>query len=177
MPNNTKLNIPENIMSWIKKGQVKMKPKWYFVLGSLAMIGGFLGLTIVSIFLVSLITFSLRTHGPMGAIRYEQLLSSFPWWAPIIAIVGLGFGIWMLKKYDFSYKKNFLLIIIGFISAVLLAGLLINYLGIDNVWMKRGPMREFYRQYDGEGMKRGAGWRMMQDDDYNNKDLPLIRRQ
>ena len=164
-------------MSRIKKGQVKMKPKWYFVLGSFAMIGGFLGLTIVLIFLVSLITFSLRTHGPMGAIRYEQLLSSFPWWAPIVAIAGFGLGVLLLKKYDFSYKKNFLLIIIGFILAVLLAGLLINYLGLDNVWMKRGPMKGLYQQYDGGGMKRGAGWRMMQDDDYNNKDFPLIRKQ
>lgn len=176
MSNNIKLNIPEKIISQIKSGEAKMKPKWYFLLGSFALVGGFLGITIVLIFLMSLITFSLRTHGPMGAIRYEQLLSSFPWWAPIVAIAGIGLGVWLLKKYDFSYKKNFLLIIVSFISVILLAGWLINYLGLDNVWMKRGPMKGLYQQYDGGGMMRGPGWRMMQDDDYNNKDLPLIRR-
>ena len=174
MLNNTKLNLRENIMSQIKKGQVKMRSKWYFVLGSLAMIGGFLSLTIVSIFLVSLITFSLRTHGPIGAIRYERILSSFPWWALIGTGVGFLISVRMLGKYDFSYKKNFSMIIISFVLAVLLAGWLINYLGLDNAWMKRGRMKGLYQQYDGGKMMRNPGWRLMQDGDYNKKDFPSI---
>ena len=70
----------------------------------------FLGISasiIVSVFLVSLTRFALRTHGPMGQIRLEQILSSFPWWAPVIALIGLFSGIYLLKKYDFSYRKNF----------------------------------------------------------------------
>jgi hypothetical protein len=41
-----------------------------------------------------------------------------------------------------------LLSILVFISAVLLAGILIDILGFDTLWMKRGPMRRFYQQYN-----------------------------
>jgi ABC-type sugar transport system permease subunit len=141
-------------MSQIKNGHTKMKPRWYFILGSLTALSGFIGLTIVLIFLVSLTTFSLRTHGPMGAVRYEQLLSSFPWWAPLVAIIGLGFGIWLLKKYDFSYRKDFFLIILGVVATILITGWLMDYLGLDNIWIKKGPMRGLYHQYNGSSMKK-----------------------
>jgi hypothetical protein len=161
-----KPNLEKIVMGKIKSDEIKIKPKWLFVLGSLALIGGLTALIVQSVFLVSLMTFSLRTHGPMGAIRYDQLLSNFPWGAPIVAALGIGLGIWLLKRYDFSYKKNFLLIATGFVLAVLLAGLLINYLGIDGLWMNRGPMRGLYERYHGGGMMRGPGLQMMQENGY-----------
>lgn len=148
MPGDPKIDISEKLMPMINKGEIKMRPKWYFLLGSLAMVIGIAGLTILSVFLVSLVTFSLRTHGQMGAVRFQELLSSFPLGAVILSVAGVGLGVWLLKKYDFSYKKNFLLIVLGFISAVILAGWLINYTGLDSHWMKRGPMRGLYQKYE-----------------------------
>jgi len=141
------IDITKNVMSKIKIEQIKMKPKWYFWLGSFAIFIAIVGLVILSIFLISLITFSFRNHGPMGVIRYQQILSSFPWWAPILVIIGLITGISLLKRYDFSYKNNFLFIILAFIAAILLAGIMVDALGFDNLWIKRRPMRRFYQQY------------------------------
>jgi len=141
-----KKDITKDVMSRIKREHITMKPRWYFIVGSLAMVLGIIGLSVVSIFFVNIIVFSLRTHGPMGAIRYQQLLSSFPWWAPMLVVIGLGFGIWMLKKYDFSYRKNFLLVILGFITAVIISGILIDYLGINKFLLRQGQMRRFYQQ-------------------------------
>jgi len=156
-----KLNITDNVMSRIQSGRIHMKPRWYFLLGSAGLIVGFVGLAVMSVFLVSLITFSLRSHGPMAAVRYQQLLSVFPWWAPITALIGLAAGIFLLKKFDFSYKKNFLLVVTVFIGSIILAGFVINYLGIDNLWVRRGMMRRFYQQYDGSfnrpGWATGSG--------------------
>ena len=145
-----KIDITKKVMLKIKTEQIKMKPKWYFLLGSLSIFVALVGLVIVTIFLISLVTFSLRTHGPMGTVRYQQIISNFPWWAPIVVIVGLITGVILLKKYDFSYKRNFLFINMRFISALLLAGILIDTLGFDNLWIKRGPMRRFYQQYNGD---------------------------
>jgi len=171
MSGKEKINIGEKVMSQIRRGQVKIRPRWYFLLGSIAMVLGLAGLAIVSIFFVSLVTFSLRSHGPMGAVRFEQLLSNFPWMAVLVAVVGLVLAIWMLRKYDFSYKKNFTLIITIFVSAILLAGLLINFSGLDSLWMNRGPAKGLYRRYDGTGKMqeiKEPGWRMKQ---YEEKSL------
>lgn len=158
------INIEKKIMSVINEEQVKMKPRWYFVLGSVLMTGGLTGLAILSTFLVSVISFSVRTHGGVGRVmHYERFFATFPFGAVILAIVGIGVGVWLLKKYDFSYKRNFQLLIISAISAIFFAGLLINYTGIDRMWMKRGPMRNFYQQYDGGIMMRGSGWHMIQN--------------
>lgn len=167
-------NLPERVMSRIKEGRITMKPRWYFVLGSAAMILGLIGAAVASSFLISLVTFSLRTHGPMGAVRFERLLSSFPWWAPIAAVAGIGFGVWLLRKYDFSYRKNFPSVIAGFIIAIVLAGVLVNYSGLDAAWMEHGRMRQFYERYDGR--MPHPGMRMMQDGNFLNQNPPGVRR-
>jgi hypothetical protein len=143
----TQLNLSQTVMTRINREKITMKPKWYFLVGSIAMTIGLFGTIILSVFLVSLISFSLRSHGPMGQIRFQQMLANFPWWAPIVAVAGLVLGIWLLHKYDFSYKKNFAYIAIIFITVIILSGWLIDYLGIDLMWAGRGPMRRFYQQY------------------------------
>lgn len=137
-------------MSRIKREHIAMKPKWYFIMGSLAMVAGLVGLSILSIFFVNIIAFSLRTHGPMGAIRYQQQLLSFPWWAAVLVIIGLGFGIWTLKKYDFSYRKNFLLVMLGFVIAIIISGVLIDYIGVNTFLSRQRQMKRFYQQIEGQ---------------------------
>lgn len=137
-----------------------MKPRWYFMLGTFGMTVGLVCLAIVSVFLVSLASFSLRTHGPMGDVRYQQILASFPWWAPVIALVGITGGIFLLKKFDFSYKNNFLIIIIIFVGSIIITGVAIDYLGIDSLWTRGGMMRGLYQQYGGNFQHYGQGkWR------------------
>ena len=76
--------------------------------------------------------FSIRNHGPMGDIRLQQIISNFPLWAPIVAGLGIILGISLLKKYDFSYKKNYYLIIIAILSAIILSGILIDKFNLDS---------------------------------------------
>ncbi len=126
------IDITNEVMSKIKKGQIKMKPRWYFVLGSSALILGLSSISIVLMFVIRLLMFSIRQHGPMGDIRLQQIISNFPLWAPIVAIFGIVTGVTMLKKYDFSYKKNFYLIIVGLIVAMFLSGFLIDKFNLDS---------------------------------------------
>ena len=152
------INLEKEIMTKIESGQIKMKPRWFFVVGSLATILGLVGLSVLSIFLVSLMSFSLRTHGVMGEIRYQEILSNFPWWAVLVAIGGLGAGLFILKRYDFSYKKNYLAFSLGVILAILVAGWLVDYVGLDKVWSNQEPMRKLYQQYDGRRrLENGSG--------------------
>jgi len=141
-----KIDFKKEVMTKIKKGEITMKPKWYFVVGSLITGAGLVGASIGAIYLVNLTLFLLRKRGP-GLMKLELMLASFPWWVPILAITGIIVGIWLLKKYDFSYKKNFLLIIAAFIVSIVIAAWLIDYLGLNETWSRRGPMRRFYQQF------------------------------
>lgn len=162
-----KLDIETVIMQKVKGGQIAMKPRWYFALGSILMVLGLAGLTIVSVFLLNLTIFLLKPHGPMGSWRLQVMLSSFPWWVPVIAIVGISLGIWLLKKYDFAYKKNFWLIAAGFIASVFIGAYLMDYLGLNDLWSRQRPMRRFYQQLEnpdtffprGQGQRRSPGGR------------------
>ncbi len=150
-------------MKQILSGRVSMKPRWYFVVGSLALIIGIGASIIASVFLVSIVAFSLRTHGPMGAVRFQQLISSFPWWAPLLAVLGIASGVWFLKQYDVSYKKNFTMIILSLIAAVVLAGWLMDATGMTTFWSRQGPMQRLYQQENTQNTThpRGEGWGRM----------------
>ncbi len=83
----------------------------------------------------------------MGECRLNQLLSSFPWWMLVLAILGLIIGIWLLRRYDFSYKINFKIIIVGVIFAIIVAGWLIDMIGLNDILIRRGPMKGMMKRY------------------------------
>lgn len=142
----TAKDIEKNIMTKVRSKSITMKPKWFFVLGSVSLFMGLIGTFIVGTFLTNLTFFLTRQHGPMGQWKLEQMLNSFPLWVPLIAIAGIVLGILFLKKYDFSYKRNFLLIILGFVASILISAFILDYTGLNNLWMMRQPMRRFQQQ-------------------------------
>jgi len=83
----------------------------------------------------------------MGEYRLGRLLSSFPWWSLGLAVIGLVAGLILIRRYDFSYKFNFKIVVIGFILAIIVAGWLIDVAGLNDVWLRRGPMKGLMRQY------------------------------
>lgn len=133
----------EEIMSKIHKGQIKMRPRLYFVFGYILAILGLVFSFITSIFFVGITRFNLRSHGPMGGYRLEQLLSTFSWWMPVLAIIGLITGIWLLRKYGFSYKINFKLLIIGLVASILIAGFFVDMTGLNDFWLHRGQGQSY----------------------------------
>lgn len=147
-------------MAKVKSNEIAMKPKWYFVIGSIFMFAGVVASSIGAVFLTNLSLFLLRQHGPRGQYKVQQMIESFPWWIPMLAVGGIILGVWMLRRYDFSYRKNFLLIASGFVLAILSTAFLIDVLGISNYWFKQGPMRRLYRQIE------------MQTDDTSKKSIP-----
>ena len=167
MSKKSKLDFESKIIPQIKAEKIKMKPKWYFVLGSLLMFASLVGLSMGVVFLVNLGIFLIRRNGPLMSWRLQTIFSTFPWWIPIVALFGIISAIWLLKKYDFSYKKNFPLLIIVFVLSVLLAGFLLDRLGL-NEYLSRGRMRRFYQNvelYKGkDGSVRGINQNNRQQD-------------
>lgn len=147
MPKDIK-NITENIMSKIDQGQIKMKPRAYFIAGSIMTFIGLVFTVIVSTFLIGLISFSLRAHGPMAQYRFDQMLASFPWWTAVFAVLALILGISLIRHYDFSYKIKPVVLIAGFIIAIFIAGLITDMTGLNDNLSHQGPMRGMMRGYN-----------------------------
>lgn len=143
---STTKNIEDLVMDKVRSAEVRMKPKWYFVLGSVLAIVSLTALTIAAVFATNLSIFLLRQHGPMGQWRLEQMLNSLPWWIPILAILSAALSAWLLKRFDFSYRQNFPLILLGFIISIILAAFILDQSGLNDTWSRRGPMRRFYQQ-------------------------------
>jgi len=149
-------------MDRIHHDKIKMHSKAYFVIGSVLTFLGLASSMVVSIFLVGLIQFSLRTHGPMGEYRLNQIISSFPWWLAVIAILGLALGVWLLRRYDFSYKINFKAVVIIFVMAIIAAGWIIDMTRLSDILIRQRPGREIMKRYFQEnniqpGQERGEG--------------------
>jgi hypothetical protein len=137
--------LEEKVMEKIIANKVIMKPRWYFVMGSFFLSIGVILLTILLVFLTNLIFFWIRKQCP-GTGKLYFMLSNFPLWIPIMAVIGFISGIVLLKKYDFSYKKNFKFIVFCFISLIVITAFFIDQLGLNDVWSKRGPMKNLYPQ-------------------------------
>jgi len=111
MSRKKEIKIAEKVMTKIKKGQTKMKPKIYFVLGSIVLLLGIVGTLVVLSFGVSIFFLSLRAHARIfPGLRFLMLLKQIPWWAPVTSILGMVVSFLLLKNYNFSYKKNYGLI-------------------------------------------------------------------
>lgn len=140
-------NITENVMDQIHNGKVKMKPKIYFIIGSILTFVGLVSSFIVSIFLFGLIKFSLRTHGRMSQYRFDELVANFPWWTLVLAIIFLFLGIWLIRKYDFSYKREPWMIILGFVLVVIVSGWVMDMTGLNDRLFQRGLMKGMMQDY------------------------------
>jgi len=144
-PVTTQKQLYDSVMNAVESGKVEIKPKWQLILASVASFVGLIGVTISSAFLFTVTIFLLRSHGPMGSWRLQQMLLSFPWWIPVLGLLCLSIGFILLRHYDFSYKKNFPVIIAIFVAVVIVSAVLIDRMGINETW-SRGPMRRWYQQ-------------------------------
>jgi hypothetical protein len=140
-------NITDAVMKKIHTGTIKMHSRAYFVIGSLLVFAGLVCSIVVSVFLISLVRFSVRVHGPMGEYRLEQMLSNFPWWAVIIAFLFLFVGLLLLRRYDFSYKIHFGVLVVVFVLAVLAGGWVLDATGLNSILFKKGPGQGMMRQH------------------------------
>lgn len=139
--------LEKNVLEMIQYKKIEMKPKWYFWLGSALMFVSVLGLSMAVIFLLSLQAFFLRKNGPFSDLRFQLILQSFPWWLPLLAIGGVILALWLMKKYDFSYQKNFGAIALAFVLTLMLAGVLLDKLGLND-FLSRGKFGRYYQRME-----------------------------
>lgn len=145
------VDLTQKVMEKIRKEKVKMKPRVYFVIGSLFLGAGLAAALLLALFFLNLFFFRLRIHQPfgfllLGRFGLSAFLAHFPWWPVILAIAGLLGGLTLLQRYDFTYKRSFLGVVIGLIAFVFTLGFLFDRLGFNRRMERVKPLRPFYQR-------------------------------
>ena len=104
----------------------------------------------VSIFFINLVIFKLRFHGPFdyllfGRFGLRPFFMAFPWIPLLVALGGIIGGLFLLRRYDISYKKGFLALIIGLVILILSSGFLLDRIGINKKAEKFRQLRPLYQ--------------------------------
>ena len=131
---NDRRSLADKITQSINEHKVKMHPKVYFTLGS-GMLGiGLAASMLAAAFFCGVTLFRLRMHQPfdfLGAPKgFEAFIGNMPWIRIILALAGITFGTWIMRKYDFSYRHAFIGIAGGFVSSLLVFGIVIDAVGL-----------------------------------------------
>jgi hypothetical protein len=143
------INLTKEVIKRIQKDKVKMRPHFYFVLGSFLLGTGIAATILFSTFLVNLISFRLKTQGHFEYLRFGRpglfaFLKHFPWPILLLIVIGVAGGIVIVRKLDVSYKKNLWGIIAALVGFILVFGLLIEKIGFNNKAAMIRPLKPFY---------------------------------
>jgi len=153
-------NINKEVLEKIKKEEIKMRPKSYFVLRGLLLILGAVFIFLLSFFFVSLIIFILRSNGSLLLPRFGfrgigMLLTSFPYLLAIIALLFIIILEIFAKHYKFIYQKPLLYSIVGITIIVLLGGFLFIKIPIHDKVLENKTINSLYGKGDLEKSQIG----------------------
>jgi hypothetical protein len=161
-PEENKQSLSEIMISKIKTGEIKMKPKFYFVLKLLLLLLGVIVLTFLALFLVSFIIFSLRVNGILASPKagfwgFKILFSSLPWVLILGVILLIATSELFAKHFPFIYRRPVLYSTLGIILIVILGGFIIDRTNLhQNLFSmaKRGELRIVGPMYKDFGLPK-----------------------
>jgi len=123
-------------MHRIKEDRVSIRPRGYFVLGTILLGIGLAGALLTALFALGLVLFQIRSAGPfdylgLGRLGFPIFLRSFPWLASLIALAGITAGLTLIRRFDFSYKIGLVGIVVGLATLLLTLGFLLDRSGFS----------------------------------------------
>lgn len=158
------INLSEKISKTIKEKGVKIRSRFSVLAERLGLESAAVFLVLVSILVIGLIGYALIQSGALeftdfGFRGIGVILVNFPYELLIIAVLLIVIIAFILKRFDFSYKKNYSLIIAVIVGGVVLFGLTTAALNIpgkihDFVQNKNIPLvSPFFRERMGYNLK------------------------
>ena len=130
--------IAGRVITQINTKKIKIKPRWIFVLGTiLAALGVVVSMASAAVGLY-LLQFALLHPGRGADRKLDYALSTLPWYILPLSLLSVLVGWHLLKKFDFSYQKNRILVISIFFIGIILGAVVIPTTNLDDLLYKRG---------------------------------------
>lgn len=129
-------NLKEAVLEKIESGKVAMKPYWHHILKTIALISGILLSTILLLYIVTLIVFTLRTNGlwwaPMHNLAgLNLIITNSPWLLITVATVFFVALYILVKHFGQTYRQPAIYIIGVLILTVILATATLHFLSVQ----------------------------------------------
>jgi len=133
--------IAGKVIKEINTKKIKIKPRWIFVFGTtLAVLGVVVSMASSAVGLY-LLQFALLHPGRGADRKLDYVLSTLPWYVLPLSLVSMAVGWHLLKKFDFSYRKNRLVVTALFILGIALGVAMIPLTNLDDLLYARGYYR------------------------------------
>ncbi len=129
--NSEQNNISKEILERIRSGEVQMRPRLYFVIKTMIVLVLATFIFLVSIWLVSFISFGLRLSGNESLLQFGTrgtylFLMLFPWGLALLDVALIVLLGWIVRRFRFGYRKPLLYVFGVAVAVIVLAGLLFD---------------------------------------------------
>ena len=126
-----KKSISDAVLNKIKSGQVKMRPKMYFILRAILVMLAVIGVALFTLFLISFINFNLRASGVLflpdfGFRGIGLFFKSLPWLLILVALLLIIVLEVLVKRFSFTYRRPILYSVLAIIIIVFLGSFIIG---------------------------------------------------
>lgn len=182
-------NIKDKILSYINHGEVKMKPKSYFVLRSILQGLSILIVFIAILYLASFVSLIMKEKDVLSFKPHElrSFLLGIPWMIVFLSLILLIVLEVLTRKFAFVYKKPIAYSLFATIVLVLVIGLILNKIdrefrfarfGEDPRAPILGPMHKYYRgEFDNRPFVKKFYKNKQRFENIDFRDLPLSPRE
>lgn len=158
MDNQDKNSISDKIISKIKSGEIKMKPKIYFIFRAVLLVLGVLCLSLFAIYIVSFIFFYFRASGMLflpqfGFSGVGAFLGAVPWVLILISLILVVTLEIFAKHFNFVWRQPIVYSLLVIVLIVSLGAFIVGRTPLHPNLLKgaqenRLPvLGQFYRDY------------------------------
>jgi hypothetical protein len=104
---------PDNLLEQIKSGEIKMRPRSYFIAKATLQLIALLLAALLAVFFLSFLVFRLKLSGALlmpgfGVGGIKDLLLSLPLFIVVLVLLFLAVFIWFAERYPIAYQRPLL---------------------------------------------------------------------
>ncbi len=121
------VNIADSIMKKIEDKDVKMRSAWFFHSKKFTLTFSFVLIFIAMVFIVNLALYDIRESNSLeyttfGVQGYSLILKSLPYVLVISFLALFVIAVWMMSRFEISYKKPFALFVVILVAGASMGG-------------------------------------------------------
>ena len=146
-PENIQENMQDKIFDAIKSGELKMRPRRYFIMRDVLGVVAIIIILLMAVYLASFIIFVLHQDGAwfvpvFGLSGWFALFNALPWLLILLSAIFVIFLAMLVKRYQFLYQWPMLYSLLGVIFLIAAVCFLFIQSSFYNQFFSSGVMED-----------------------------------